>query len=780
MTSSNSLFAAARKGKLRRGEQGTLSNADNPQSSYVTEVAITRAVIALTAALWVAVTWETTNVLVRFLLGGELGASFEQALFIAIIQALLYGNFVYQFTRLGYLQRRLAHRPLSAEHREALYERDVPTLVILVPAYKEELAVVRRALLSAALQDYPDRRVVLLLDDPPRPAEPLDRAALELIRELPGQLQRMLDSAAEPFARAQRAFLQRAAGGNLQPRAEATRLASLYDEAAWWAESTAQRYPVVDHVDRLFIDASLRRFGRAHCERADALLSLSRNGNLSRKRIEREYRRLAALFRVEITVFERKRYTNLSREPNKAMNLNSYVGLLGQSWREVQRGAGLELEPAIPGPASLTVPDADFIITLDADSVLVPEYALILANEMLCPGNERLAVAQTPYITIPDAPGRVEQIAGATTDIQYLIHQGFTRYGATYWVGANAMLRVAALRDIAQVVHERGFEVTVFIQDRTVIEDTESSVDMVAHGWKLYNYPERLAYSATPPDFGTLLIQRRRWANGGLLILPKLLRYLVSGPHRLGKIAEGFFRIHYLGSIAAVNIGLPILLGHAFETSIKSVWLPLTALPYFFLYARDLRYSGYRMRDLAGVYALNLLLIPVNLAGVFKSLHQMVTGRRSAFGRTPKISGRTATPGVYVLAEYGLLASWLLGFGFDVAAQRWASAVFCFANALMLAYAIASFIGIRQGVEDLRSSLARRWRSKAAQTSKSVGVVIPLTVSRTPAITAPQTFQPTREPFSTSGDPHQQGLPEGGSRVRDAHSSAGAGVTRRK
>ena len=62
----------------------------------------------------------------------------------------------------------------------------------------------------------------------------------------------------------------------------------------------------------------------------------------------------------------------------------------------------------------------------------------------------------------------------------------------------------------------------------TLIEDTESSVDLAARGWRLENYPERLAFSATPPDFGALLIQRRRWANGGLLILPKLLRYVAG------------------------------------------------------------------------------------------------------------------------------------------------------------------------------------------------------------------------------------------------------------
>src|SRR5438093_9043608 len=47
-----------------------------------------------------------------------------------------------------------------------------------------------------------------------------------------------------------------------------------------------------------------------------------------------EYRRLAALFKVEVTSFERKQYTNLSHEPNKAMNLNSYLGLMGKSFHE--------------------------------------------------------------------------------------------------------------------------------------------------------------------------------------------------------------------------------------------------------------------------------------------------------------------------------------------------------------------------------------------------------------------------------------------------------------
>ena len=138
------------------------------------------------------------------------------------------------------------------------------------------------------------------------------------------------------------------------------------------------------------------------------------------------------------------------------------------------------------------------------------------------PENAKLAVIQTPYSAFPGSPTRMERLSGATTDIQHIVHQGMSYYGATFWVGANAVIRKRALDDIVEVEHQGGFEIRRYVMDRTVIEDTESSLDLAIHGWQLLNYPERLSYSATPPDFGSLCIQRRRWANGGLIIMPKL------------------------------------------------------------------------------------------------------------------------------------------------------------------------------------------------------------------------------------------------------------------
>ena len=115
------------------------------------------------------------------------------------------------------------------------------------------------------------------------------------------------------------------------------------------------------------------------------------------------------------------------------------------------------------------------------------------------------------------------------------------------------------------------WEIRRYIQDRTVIEDTESTIDLAIHGWRLLNYPERLAYSATPPDFGSLCIQRRRWANGGLLILPKLREAITSRStaRRHGsRFGEVFLRVNYMASIFWSSLCLLILLAYPFDSGL--------------------------------------------------------------------------------------------------------------------------------------------------------------------------------------------------------------------
>ncbi len=671
------------------------------------EAWLTGAMLALTAIALIGFAVNMFDLAAGQWSGGPSWETARLALFVGVILVLSYGNVVYQISRLGFVLR-LQRSPAGSEGLPHTTAGEIaPPLTILVPSYKEDLRTIRQTLLSAALQEYPNRRLVLLLDDPPAPNNLEDATRLAAARRLPVEIMALLSAPAERARRAADAFAVRAAQGRLDARWETRMLLDAYAEADDWFAAQAAATPRQDHTDDLFVelvfDGPRTLLGRS----ARRILRSQENG-VSAADLRRDYARLVELFRVEIATFERKRFVNLSHEPNKAANLNSYLGLIGKHVREERHVDGLHLVVTEPDKArtdDIAVPDATYVITLDADSLLAPDYARRLAAVMAAPGHERLAVVQTPYTAIPGSPGALERIAGATTDIQYLIHQGFTWCNATFWVGANALLRKAALDDIRTVEVERGHRVARFIQDRTVIEDTESTIDLVARGWRLHNYPERMAFSATPPDFGSLLVQRRRWANGGLLILPKLVRYAVASSFSWRKPLEVFVRAHYLGSICGSSLALLALLVLPIEEGFASPWLPLIALPYFLLYWRDLIQAGYRRGDILRVYAFNLLLLPINLAGVLKSLQQAVTGTKIPFGRTPKVEGRTSAPAWAVLTEWFLLAYCASAAAWDAAAGRWLHALFTAGTAAMLTYALVAFVGLRASAQDVRAGL---------------------------------------------------------------------------
>jgi cellulose synthase (UDP-forming) len=676
------------------------------------EVAYTYIGIIATYAAFLMFATDVASVLRQRLHAGHVAPIAEQICFILIVYFIVYGSVVYHVSRLGHWKRLAGHSRASRVEIEAIYDRDEPpALAVLVPSYKEEERVVRQTLLSAALMEYPVRRVVLLIDDPPDPKSPADAEQLARMRRLPGSVERLLSPIARKLHWEMLEYEQRRCVGVIDPAHEAKKLGRLYLEAAQFIERIASDVEPRDHTDQLFVEKVLLAAAKAHRQHSLDLLHCARTGAAqpSLAELGREYRRLAALFAVELSSFERKTFANLSRASNKAMNLNSYIELMGGHFRTILYPDGLHLERCERERAKISIPAADYLVTLDADSLLLSDYALRLVHVMEARENRRVAVVQTPYSAVPGSRRLIERVAGATTDVQHILHQGYTFMRATYWVGANALLRRTALDDIRVVEDEDGRPVAKYIQDRTVIEDTESSIDLILHGWQLYNYPERLAYSATPPDFGALIIQRRRWANGGLLILPKLMRYVCGGGKRAQKLAEGFLRFHYLTSLAGVSVGMLVLMLHPFNRSMRGWWLPLTAVSYFVLYGRDLVASGYSWRDLPRVYALNLLLIPVNLGGVARSLYQGCTGRRSAFGRTPKVEGRTAAPRLYIVAELVILVYCTLRGVTDMAAGLYLHALFALINAALLGYALRWFVGLRATAEDigLRVNVAR-------------------------------------------------------------------------
>jgi len=627
----------------------------------------------------------------------------ESVLYLLIVTLLTVSALAYLLSRLGFFYRTRTHHRASRAILDQFYDTTIHTLTTIIPSYQEDARVIRNTLLSAALQEYPNKRVVLLIDDPFVPKNAKAREQLAAARALPYEIGRRLAGPASRFTRALQLFEASCKRQEPLGLGSVIALASYYQEASSWLEQLAADSEIIDHTDAFFANevvlrlaASLRAIGAALLDSADEGVVLEE------QMFRRLYRRLVSTFRAEITSFERKRYVSLSHEPNKAMNLNSYLGLMGGSYREVETVTGTALVRVRPGNRTLNIPDPDYVVTLDADSVLLPEYCLRLVHLLEQSEYRDMAIAQTPYSAFPGSSTRLERIAGATTDLQHIVHQGLTYYDATFWVGANAVIRKRALDEIAETSYIGDWEIRHYIRDRTVIEDTESTIDMGAHGWRLFNCPERMSYSATPPDFGSLCIQRRRWANGGLLILPKL-RSQSRARRRKGqrtRFGELFLRWNYMASISWSSISLLILLAFPFSATLISPLLGLVALPYFLAQASDLRYCGYKRLDVFRVYGFNLVLLPVNLAGTLSSVVQGITASKAPFARTPKVRNRTVIPPFFVIAPYLLIA--LAGFTCYSAYRhhRVENMAYAALNVILACYAAKAFIGLRNSVVD--------------------------------------------------------------------------------
>lgn len=694
----------ARPDSRRRMQWGT----EKPRRplAAVHERPSTRKLIAGRMAIWLTIAMWMLYVLtvtLTLFLSGAFDTTWrviEGLSYVVVVTFLTFSALMYLLARHGAFQRFRTHRRAARAELDRHFSHDRRPLTVLVPSYAEETAVIRKTLWSAVLQEYPEMRVVLLIDDNPNPVDPETRAVLRQTRAVTARIAEELREPRERFTAAFESLVSASESADALPA-----LIEEYEYAIAWLRDFAAEEPREDHVDDFFIDEVI--LGLAEDLESTAIaLRMAREENAAppMPRMQELLRRLVWIFSADMASFERKRYASLSHEANKAMNLNAYIGLLGGRFVEERTPDGIVLRPVAGGArADFEVPYSDYVLTLDADSVLLRDYCLRLVHFLEQPENAAVAVTQTPYSSFRSAPTRLERLAGATTDVQHILHQGMTKYDATFWVGANAVIRMEALDDILEIETVDGFEVRRYVQDRTVIEDTESSVDLTVHGWKLVNYPERLSYSATPPDWGSLIVQRRRWANGGLLILPKMWHQMREArrAHKPLGIAEVSLRMNYMASIAWASFGLIFLLAYPYDSRLVSPFILIGALPYFIAMASDLKYCGYKRTDIFRIYGFNLILLPVNLAGVLKSLQQGLTGRKIPFARTPKVKDRTSSPMLYIVAPIVIIVFSVLVAWRSYLDGSWWTLGFSGFNAICATWAFLANIGIRSSIVDV-------------------------------------------------------------------------------
>ena len=174
---------------------------------------------------------------------------------------------------------------------------------------------------------------------------------------------------------------------------------------------------------------------------------------------------------------------------------------------------------------ALRLIEADYIAVLDADHVAEPDFLVRTLGYFEDP---RVALVQTPqefyntdsfeHDATSDATARDDEQRFHEQTLFYRILQpGKNRWGAAFWCGTGAVVRVSALREVGGVATD------------TITEDIHTTIRFHRSGWKTVYHNEVLARGLAASDAETYQIQRLRWGTGAMQVLRTENPLFVSG-----------------------------------------------------------------------------------------------------------------------------------------------------------------------------------------------------------------------------------------------------------
>ena len=160
--------------------------------------------------------------------------------------------------------------------------------------------------------------------------------------------------------------------------------------------------------------------------------------------------------------------------------------------------------------------EADVVGVLDADHVATPDF---LTHTLGYFAEPKIAVVQTPqdfynvdsFEHARSRPWLWRRRRAGGFNEQRLFYRalepGKNRWGAAFWCGTSALVRITALRDVGGVAYE------------TLTEDIHTTVRMHRRGWRTAFHNEVLAYGLAARDAAQYQTQRNRWGVGAMQLL---------------------------------------------------------------------------------------------------------------------------------------------------------------------------------------------------------------------------------------------------------------------
>lgn len=159
---------------------------------------------------------------------------------------------------------------------------------------------------------------------------------------------------------------------------------------------------------------------------------------------------------------------------------------------------------------ALGVIDADIMAVLDADHVASPDFLRATLGYFADP---KVALVQTPQefynVTSFEHDGGLAygEPFHEQTLFYRLLQPGKNRWNAAFWCGTNALVRVAALRELGGAATD------------TITEDIHTTIRFHRRGWRTVYHNEVLARGLAADDAAQYQLQRNRWGTGAMQVL---------------------------------------------------------------------------------------------------------------------------------------------------------------------------------------------------------------------------------------------------------------------
>jgi len=309
--------------------------------------------------------------------------------------------------------------------------------------------------------------------------------------------------------------------------------------------------------------------------------------------------------------------------------------------------------------------EVELIAVFDADHIA---HADFLTRTMPYFADRRVALVQTPQeFYNAESFEHVRTRRGRGFGEQQLFYRavsaGRNRWGAAFWCGTNAVLRLAALREVGGVATD------------SLTEDIHTTIRMHRRGWRTVYHNEVLAVGLAAGNVQQYLGQRLRWGSGAMQVLRRENPAVVSGLRLTQRISYLSTLLGWFESWRTLGyLVLPV-------ATVLSGGLPVAAAPEVFLPVFAAVFLGQRLalrllaREHATVWhavVFEVLRLPANLRATLALLRPRSRPFAvTAKGRGGQARDRMPVPRLLV----GLAATQLVGFGWYAASVAGAGPV---------------------------------------------------------------------------------------------------------